>query len=93
VPVANIRAIEHQQPLTRSWLWKGSLIGASLLGGLVAVGLATDDDSGCDIDPGFCAGMPAAGWITWGVLVGGASGGVLGAILGSHVTGWRAQSW
>jgi hypothetical protein len=93
VPIAAITTVEHRQPLSGPWFWKGSLMGASLLGGLMAVALASDDDSGCDVDPDFCAQVPAAGWITWGVLVGGAAGGVLGAILGSHVTGWRAQQW
>jgi hypothetical protein len=66
-------------------MWLGVALGV----GFVTV-IALNDE-GCDSDPGFCTSAWA--YTPFFAVSGAFTGGAVGAILGSHVKGWRTQKW
>ena len=89
VAVANVNEIFERRPLTGTWLRRGILIGAAL--GIATVAASASAQEKEDCSPGFCA-SPWPYAVPFG-LSGAVAGGAIGAIVGSHVKGWRPQKW
>ena len=91
VPIADVVAIFERRPVTEAWMRKGILIGAALgVGTIAAAALSEDND--CTSDS-FTRCTSAWGYTISFALVGGLTGGTIGAIAGSHVKAWSAQKW
>jgi hypothetical protein len=91
VPIGDVVAIFERRPVTEAWMRRGILIGAALgVGTIAAAALSEDNDCSSD---SFTRCTSAWGYTIPFALVGGLTGGTIGAIAGSHVKAWRAQKW
>jgi hypothetical protein len=89
VPIARIVEISERRSMTGPWLRRGTWLGAVLGVTTTVVVAAQTTEEECP--PDSC--LSPWGFIPVSAVFGALTGGAVGAILGSHVKGWRTQKW